>query len=164
MTGQRTRLCAFAMFLGLALTIGLSAGPARAIEPYPGETQEAFAARAQLEQQAKLAAADAASGKSSSAGGAMGSALKLSAFGLVMLVVGGWRMSRGIMRASQKIAQAGGAGRAGESFEERLAERLRELERTDAIPTAPLPAAPIAAVPPPRAMNAGPRTFGKRVS
>lgn len=169
MTARPTWLRVFAMLLGLALLAGLSATPARAIEPYPGETQEAFAARARLDQQAKLAAADAASGSpyqthGGGGGGSLGGALKLGIVSLAMLAIGGLRMSRGIFRASRTIAKASGASTAGETFEDRLAERLRELERTDALPTAPLPATQPVASAPPRPMVAGPRTFGKRVA
>lgn len=170
MTAIRIRARVLAMLIGLAVLVALGAAPARAIEPYPGETQEAFAARAQLEQQRKLAEADAAAGAPYRAlagqggAGSLGGALKLGAISLGLLIVGGLRLSRGIMGASQKIAKASGAGRSSESFEERLAERLRELERNDAIPTAPLPSAQPIAATPPRPIVVGPRTFGKRVS
>lgn len=173
---SRAWLRGIAMLFGLALLAGVGS-PARAIEPYPGETREAFVARSALEQQRKLAEADAASqalgggfaGSSSASGGG---GFKFGMFGLVALVLGGLRLSRGIFRASRAITGTGGVARRSESFEDRLAEKLRELERaTPSQPHAPalpqMPAIPVStqspADAPPRPAP-GPRTFGRRVS
>lgn len=158
-----------AMLFGLTLLVATDT-PAWAIDPYPGETREAFVARSALEQQRKLADADAAAQALGSgfAGGDTGSTagiFKFGMFGLVALALGALRLSRGIFRASRVIAKTSGIGSGGASFEDRLAEKLRELQAAEQPPQAQAPnpadAAPMlqAAPAPP-----GARTFGRRTS
>ena len=84
----------------------------------------------------------------------------LTLLGLAMTC---WRLARGIVRASRSVARAGGAGRTRGSFEERMAERMRELERTDPpIASAPDNPQTVAGPPPVAHTAAGVRTFGRR--
>lgn len=168
------------MLFGLVVLIGLTA-PANALEPYPGETREAFVARSALEQQRKLAEADAAAGAltpglasgggTESSGGFGG--LQFGAAGLAMLLLGGLRMSRSIFRASRSLTKKPGGQIAGvDTFQDRLAARLRELDQPSPLPSAtPVPQhgvtpEPTADPQPPRLISpvaTGPRTFGRRV-
>lgn len=175
MTLPRTRSRAIALLFGPVLLAGLGT-PARAIEPYPGETREAFVARSALEQQRKLAEADTAAGElapgfasGGDAGSPLGDHFRFGMFGLVTLVLVALRVSGGILRASRALTKVGGVRAKTDSFEDRLAEKLRELERTNPVSQSrPEPQhVSVSAEPPPAPLPtpqfpAAPRTFGRR--
>lgn len=149
------------------------------IERRPGESIDAYHARARAEARNRSgdgAAASAAPARSG-AGGAIGSAFVGILFMLAVIVWLGRTLSRRQRRAALARGAEGRCDPAAPSFEERVAARLRELDATQAAPAAAAApvtaaaepnvamAAPAVAPPPvPPVQRPGVRTFGRRVT